>query len=223
MKRLDIIVEGQSEREFITQVLAPYLDRCEVIETYAVSPIVVRTSPNQRGGMSKYQHLREDILESLASTNEDLIVSMMIDYFRLPANVPKPNNLNDLKSDFAKAEAIQNYIAEDINDRRFIPYIQIHEFEAFLFASDTGFNYCYGDKDKRTTLLKEIINQYDNPEEINSSPSGAPSKRILAIIPEYDKVIDGNLIILQNGIESILSSCPKFRSWVEKIKERCLQ
>ncbi len=48
MKRLEIIVEGQSEREFITQVLAPYLERQSVIKAYDVYPIVVRTSAASR-------------------------------------------------------------------------------------------------------------------------------------------------------------------------------
>lgn len=43
MKRLDIIVEGPSEREFISQSLAPYLEREGVILSYDVSPIVIHT------------------------------------------------------------------------------------------------------------------------------------------------------------------------------------
>lgn len=220
MKRLEIIVEGPSEREFISQVLAPYLERCGMIDAYAVSPIVIRTNPNHRGGMSKYSHLREDVLRSLASADSQLVVSMMIDYFRLPSNVPIPVDIGNLSSDYAIADAIQDCIAMDIGDTRFVPYIQMHEFEAFLFAAHTGFDYCYGDRDKRCVLLHEIVDQYDNPEDINSSPAGAPSKRILAIIPEYDKVIDGNLIILQNGIDAILEKCPRFKSWVDNIVER---
>ena len=85
MKRLDIIVEGQSEREFISQLIAPYLEKCGVIESYYVSPIVIRTNPNYRGGMTKYSHLKDEILKSLSSSNPDLIVSTLIDFFRLPS------------------------------------------------------------------------------------------------------------------------------------------
>ncbi|MFG6391074.1 MAG: DUF4276 family protein [Candidatus Amulumruptor sp.] len=216
MKRLDIIVEGPTEREFVSQVLAPYLERRGVIKAYNVSPIVIRTNSDHRGGMTKYSHLKGDVLRSLSSTSQELVVSMMIDFFRMPSNVPSPDNLNELPTDYAKADAIEACIARDINDARFIPYIQVHEFEAFLFAAPTGFDYCYCN-DKRCAPLYDIINQYGNPEDINSSPAGAPSKRILAIIPEYDKVIDGNLIILQNGIEAILATCPRFRRWVETL------
>lgn len=220
MKRLDIIVEGQSEREFISQMLAPYLERCGVIESYNVSPIVVRTSPNNRGGVSKYTQLRDDIRRSLSSSSQQLIVSMMIDFFRMPQNVPLPENYRELGSDFERADAIQTCICKDINDNRFIPYIQMHEFEAFLFASSEGFRYCYGNDDRRIKVLCDIIEEYRNPEEINTSPDGAPSKRILSVIPEYDKVTDGNLIILQNGMNSIMEKCRRFNKWVELLRMR---
>ncbi len=218
MKRLDIIVEGQSERTFVTQMLAPYLENCGIIENYNVSPIVIRTNPNNRGGMSKYSHLKEEILKSLSSSNPDLVVSMMIDFFRLPSNVPHPSNLPNLCNDDIKADTIERCIAEDINDSRFTPYIQLHEFEAFLFASSEGFRYCYGASDKRTSYLYDIISEFENPEDINSTPEGATSKRILSIIKEYDKVVDGNLIVLQNGMEVILQKCHRFRRWIELIK-----
>lgn len=217
MNRLDIIVEGQSEREFISQVLAPYLERIGAIKAYDVSPIVIRTSPNHRGGVSTYRHLKDDILKSLSSSNQRLVVSMMIDYFRLPSNMPRPDDPGNLGSDYEKATAIEHAIGVDINDDRFIPYIQVHEFEAFLYASRSGFDYYYGNDDGRCQSLHEIIDKYKNPEEINTTPAGAPSKRILAIIPEYDKVVDGNLIIMQNGIDAILNTCPRFRKWVETL------
>lgn len=223
MRRLDIIVEGQSEREFVSQILAPYLERRGVIKAYDVSPIVVRTTPVHRGGVSKYQHLKNDIQRSLSSSNPELVVSMMIDYFRMPANVPAPANLREMESDVEKAAAIEACIEEDIADRRFLAYIQLHEFEAFLYASRTGFDYCYGESDKRCEPLYKVIADYPNPEDINTTPAGAPSKRILAAIPEYDKMIDGNIIIMQNGIESLLTTCPRFRGWVETLVERCRQ
>lgn len=62
----------------------------------------------------------------------------MIDYFRLPANVTTTNDITAFVSDFEKADAIQDCIADDISDKCFVPYIQMHEFEAFLFVS----HYC---------------------------------------------------------------------------------
>ena len=220
MKRLEIIVEGPSEREFVSQIVAPYLAQRGVIEAYNVVPVVLRTSDNYRGGMTKYKHLKDDIVSALSSKNPQLIVTMMVDFFRLPSGVPYPQNIDTLPSDEVRAEAIEKCIGEDVNDVRFIPYIQVHEFEALLFTSRNGFDYCYGEADKRCKSLYDIIDQYPNPEDINSSPAGAPSKRMIAIIPEYNKVIDGNIIILQNGMMSILEKCPKFSRWIENLITR---
>lgn len=57
--------------------------------------------------------------------------------------------------------------------------------------------------------------------ENNTCPTGAPSKRLLAIKENYDKVIEGNLIALEIGIEKILEKCPRFKAWIEKLINRC--
>ena len=221
MKRLEIIVEGQSEREFISQALAPYLEKLGVIESYNVIPITIRTSPNHRGGGSSYTHIRREILSSLHSKNPNLVVSMFIDFFRKPSNLPSCPAVSDMASDCDKAIVIEQCISADIQDGRFVPYIQVHEFEAFLFASLAGFEYYFENSGEAYDRFSAIMSKYKNPEDINSSPSGAPSKRILDIIPDYDKAIDGNLIILHNGIEAILNTCPRFRNWVETLIQKC--
>jgi len=70
--------------------------------------------------------------------------------------------------------------------------------------------------------LDKIISEYPNPEDINDDPSTAPSKRLKnnQLIKGYNKVIDGNLIILETGIDTILQKCPRFSKWVETIIER---
>ena len=108
---------------------------------------------------------------------------------------------------------------KDIQDFRFIPYIQLHEFEALLFSSGDGFKKYFDEKTNKT--LQDIIDLYNNPEDINSSPDNAPSKRLLRIVPEYDKVIYGNIIALEIGIKTILNRCPRFRNWIEKLITHC--
>lgn len=114
---------------------------------------------------------------------------------------------------------MEKAIKNDINDWRFYPYIQLHEFEAVLFSSDKGF-IKYFDEDN-TLELQEIIDKYENPEDINSTPDGAPSKRLLRIVPEYDKVMYGNIIALEIGITTILDRCPRFKKWVNTLINAC--
>ena len=98
-------------------------------------------------------------------------------------------------------------------------YIQLHEFEALLFSDNTGFEYYFSEDCAKKTA--EIISSYDNPEDINSSPEGAPSKRLLAINPDYRKVLEGNLIALQIGINTILRKCPRFSVWIKRMADLC--
>ena len=57
MKRLYIIVEGQTEQEFVNSVIAPYMQQHGV---YTVTPLLIRTSKTGRGGFVNYEHLKND-------------------------------------------------------------------------------------------------------------------------------------------------------------------
>ena len=95
----------------------------------------------------------------------------------------------------------------------------MHEFEALLFSSNDGFNEYFSDKEILETM--QIIKQFQNPEDINSSPDKAPSKRLLTIKDDYDKVNDGNLIALAVGIHKMLEKCPRFKLWIDKLINTC--
>ena len=86
-------------------------------------------------------------------------------------------------------------------------------------ASNKGFESFFSEDYAKDT--QQIINTFNNPEDINTTPTGAPSKRLLAIKDDYDKVIEGNLIALEVGINDILTKCPRFRAWIEKLIETC--
>ena len=213
MKRVCIVVEGQTEQEFVNSMLAPYLQRYNI---FNVNPVLIHTSSQGRGGMVHYQHLFNTIRMLLSSVQVDFIVTTFIDFFRIPHTMPKYVECMAKMDDRQRVVSLETALYEDINDRRFLPYIQLHEFEALLFSNNTGFEY-YFPKDCFVKTA-DIISSYVNPEDINSSPQGAPSKRLLSIKPDYRKVLEGNLIALQIGIDVILEKCPRFAAWVEKMK-----
>lgn len=114
---------------------------------------------------------------------------------------------------------MERCIKEDIADTRFIPYIQLHEFEALLFSSSKGFQTFFSPEQQES--IQTIIHTYDNPEEINTTPEGAPSKRLLTIKEDYDKVLEGNLIALEIGLPEILEKCPRFKAWMDTLVQAC--
>jgi hypothetical protein len=211
MKRLFIIVEGQTEEEFVKSILLPYLQNFGV---YDVTPIMIATSNKGKGGFVNYEHLKNDIMRRFREPN--IIITMFVDYFRIPTSIPNYEKcLNENVQIDSKIECLEQAIKQDIAVHNFIPYIQKHEFEALLFANNIGFETFYSEIISIQT--QEVITNYINPEEINTGAATAPSKRLKNIIADYNKVVDGNMIALEIGIENILEKCPRFKSWVEKI------
>jgi nitrogen fixation protein len=150
-----------------------------------------------------------------------MLVTSLIDYYRLRNDFPNYNEAKDLQTPEARVVLIETGCHEDINDKRFIPYIQLHEFEALLFAAPKGFIELFPDLSlaNRRELL-EIVGKFSNPESINDRPEFAPSKRLERLIPNYKKPLYGGMIALENGFDAIMSKCPRFRNWIEVLLER---
>lgn len=217
MKRLNIVVEGQTEQSFVNEVLAPYL-RSKGL--FSISPVLIRTSKTGHGGFVNYGHLHNTIKGLLSNPNDKhLVVSTFVDFFRIPVNMPNYSEAMTKGDNSQKAEALQTALDNSIADRRFIPYIQLHEFEALLFSNNKGFEYLW--EDGLSARTREVVEEFENPEDINSSPETAPSKRLLAINRKYDKVLEGNLIALEVGINDMLDKCPRFAKWVTCLIEAC--
>jgi len=215
MKRLNSVVEGQTEQEFVKEIIAPYFHN---LEFYDVRPFLIRTSRTGRGGFVNYQHLKNDITR-LLKQESNIVVTMLVDFFRIPTNIPEYEScINHHGNIFEKVKCFENAMGKDISDRRFIPYIQLHEFEALLFSSNIGFE-CYFNAEIHE-ITKKIIDQYGNPELINNNPETAPSKRLSSIIAEYEKVIHGNLIAIEVGITTIIEKCSRFRKWINDITDK---
>ena len=172
MKRVYIVVEGQTEQTFVKNLIAPYLQNFEI---YNVTPILIRTSRMGRGGMVSYHHLLNTIKPLLISKKRDFIVTTFIDFFRIPNNMPQYKESMKKSNKIEKIISLEKAINNDINDSRFFSYIQLHEFEALLFSSNKGFEYYFPDDLAKETTT--IISSYNTPEDINTSPEGAPSKR----------------------------------------------
>ena len=112
-------------------------------------------------------------------------------------------------------------IAEDMPEKlrhKFIPYIQLHEFEGLLFSDVDAFKLTFDEKNIDFDKIRSAADSFENPELINNSPLTAPSKRLIAAIPGYNKVIDGNCVAMDIGLNKIRLKCPLFNEWVEKLE-----
>ena len=213
MKRLIIIVEGHTEDEFVREVLRPFFAGHGF---YDVRPIKIATSKIKKGGFVNFAHLKNDAVEYLREP--DTVVTMFVDFFRIPTSVPDYNTClerNTLVD--SKIACLEAAIGLELGHPDFIPYVQKNEFEALLFAANTGFENLFKDSIFQKTAT--IIEAYPNPEDINSGPNTSPSKRLESIFgkEEYDKVTYGSMVALEVGIEAILEKCPRFRNWIETL------
>jgi hypothetical protein len=135
VKPLYILVEGQTEEEFVKDLLRPYLWNEKI---YEVRPIKISTKAGFKGGFVNYDHLKRDATKLLKQRDE-VIVSTFVDYFRIPANLPKYGDCQKIPDIDARIKCLEKEIQADIGGERFLPYIQKHEFEALLFSSNSGF------------------------------------------------------------------------------------
>lgn len=100
---------------------------------------------------------------------------------------------------------------------RFFPYVVMHEFEGLLFSNPKAF--CDGiARPDLVSHFQNIRDQFGSPEEINDSPDTAPSKRIIAAVPGYQKPLYGTLAALEIGLADMRGACPLFNSWVTKLE-----
>lgn len=218
MKRLIIVVEGDTEKEFIDNVLSPYL---YLKGLQSVSCFKIK---HTKGGLTKYRHLKTDLLNCLYEN--DVIVSTLIDFYALPKDFPQYEEATMIVNKAERLSYLEKAIIEDIqcdNNAYFpnlIPYIQLHEFEALVFSSFNSIFSLFGDDEANFTEIRKIIDTHSNPEAINDGAKTAPSKRLLQLIKGYNKVVDGIMIIEETGIETVLEKCPRFNNWVEALIEK---
>lgn len=223
MKRVYCVVEGQTEVAVFYAILNPYI--------YEKTGVYIEFNPikKSKGGIVKYDLLFPELRNHLADKGK--IVTTFFDYYGIHENHGYPNYKEakiDQKNAKVGVNLLENGIKDDLdkrglNTRNFIPYIQLHEFEALLFSSDKGFEFQF-DNPLVLRKLKEVCNRFPNPEDINDSPITAPNKRLELILKDsgerYDKVFDGEVIATIIGMEEILIKCPRFRNWIEVLIEK---
>jgi hypothetical protein len=106
----------------------------------------------------------------------------------------------------------------DIGESNFIPFIMAHEFEALLFANPEKFE-DWTDSENVVRELKSAASKFSSPEDINDNPEQAPSKRIMAAMPSYEKTFHGPIIAAEIGIDELRRSCAHFAEWLSQLEK----
>jgi hypothetical protein len=216
MKRVIVICEGPTEIEFCKDVLYPYFINIGII---IQTPLIKKSG----GGIVPWPALKKQIEIHLLQ-DRAAYVTTIIDYYGIHAQYQFPDwesahRNPDKNQRMTILEAAMHQSVNNSLNNRFIPYLQLHEFEGLLFNNIEAFTNQipegeFVDKDE---LIKTIEN-HPNPELINDTPNNAPSYRLKRLIKGYSKIVYGAILAREIGLERIRAKCPRFDNWIIQLE-----
>jgi hypothetical protein len=223
MPRLYLFAEGATELTFADTVLKPHLAH---LGLYLHPPVLIAHARKKgrvhRGGGRKYLPMKNDIRRFLAQeSSRDVFFTTMIDLYAIPTEFPGLTEAEKIRHlPTQRVTALEQAFANDIGDRRFLPYIQLHEYEAYLFSDPHWFGYFYEHHQNQIAALQKIADEHATPELIDDGPQSAPSKRIAAQFPDYEdaKSALGPQVAELIGLDVIRAKCPHFAAWLTKLE-----
>jgi len=146
----------------------------------------------------------------------------MIDLYAIPTDFPGLNDAQRLRNNlYQRVEQLEKAWAQDIADFRFLPFIQLHEFEAYLFTEPGEFGLFYPEAQRQIANLRAIAEAHGSPELIDDGPNTAPSKRIINELSDYEgaKAAIGPQVGEMIGLQAIRGKCPHFHRWLTSLEE----
>jgi hypothetical protein len=152
----------------------------------------------------------------------DVFFTTMIDLYGIHPEFPGLAEAEKLRHiPDKRVEALEQAFAIDIDDGRFMPYIQLHEYKAYLFSDPTCFGYFYDHHEKQIAALKAIAEAHATPELIDDGQRSAPSKRIIAELADYEdaKSAVGPQVAELIGLNVIRGKCPHFAAWLSRLEK----
>ena len=210
MKTVIIICEGPTEEVFCSNLLSQYLQNSCRIEIRLL------------GGNCNSQRIK-DMVEKALKQQKNALVTTFFDYYGMKTK-KFPNWKETVGINKAnvreRIEILESGMLEEIDSNlryRFIPYVQLHEFEALLFNNIEVFDEMFEFEQYDRAELLNIFNEFPDPEMIDQGTETSPSHRLIKIIPAYRKVIQGNAIAEKIGIEQIRQKNKHFNDWIEQL------
>lgn len=223
---LDILCEGQTEEKFAKEVLKPYFKDKNVIVKHRL--LVTERKKSAKGGIISYQQAKGDLarwMKEVSSHNSEThYFTTMFDLYALPDDFPGYRQSQAIMDAYTRVEQIEEHFKNDIGASNFIPYIQLHEFEALLFCDIGKLADDYPKCQKDIEELEKVLDKYqNNPELIDNSPTTAPSKRIKKAIEgkklyKYNKPKSGTKVAAAIGMDKLMDICKHFKDRIGRIE-----
>jgi hypothetical protein len=220
MIRLNIVVEGHSEEQFVRDILGEYLAQKGIYVCARRVKTGRKSGKDYRGGVTTYAKIKNDVLRWLAEDNTAYL-STFFDLYRLPHDFPQFKEAQKQQEPLQRVNGLETAFENDIKHKNFLAYIQLFEFEGLLFSDVQVIDECITltlDAPSQLEKLHDIRSQYPTPEHINDGANSAPSKRLGILYPYYDKVLHGSLISEAIGLKKLRQECQHFDQWVSRLE-----
>ncbi|MEE4355322.1 MAG: DUF4276 family protein, partial [Desulfococcaceae bacterium] len=153
----------------------------------------------------------------------DTFVTLFVDYYGIRNDWPGLDDAKKQTTPFRKANSINTATKMQVNhlfssynsEKRFIPYIAMHEFEAMLFSRP---EILADQLQVPPAKIKKILRECGEPENIDDNPHSAPSKRLENLSARFKKITTGIAIAEAAGLIKIRKQCPVFNHWLTEIE-----
>lgn len=208
MIRLAISVEGQTEEEFVKNLLEEHLRAFGVYAT----PVLFGSARNRwKGGNVSEAALIAEM--RLLAHGFDAVTSL-VDFYGFRGK--RERTVEELERDLK--EELRGKLGPGARLDRVIPYVQLHEFEGLLFSRPEAFRSVPAAQEAAVAQLLEARARFASPEDVNDSAASAPSKRIKKALVRYRKEVHGPRIAREIGLETIRGECARFDRWLAALE-----
>jgi hypothetical protein len=217
---LIVYVEGVSEESFVNRQLRPHLQRHG---WSTVKPIGVLTSEayGERGGLTNWKAVEQDLRDLFEQyKGADWRFTTLWDYYGTPDSFPGFAAARTAAPGSDRAAIVEAALSAHFQEPRFLPYVQMHEFEALVLAAIDGLKEINSTQATALDALKVRCEATGNFETINDGPTTHPAKRIDAVLPGFwrTKEDDGPSALRTVGLDSPRRWCPRFNQWVTRLE-----
>lgn len=223
MKRLYLTVEGQTEEQFAMTLLRPHLANFSVFmyPPRFTGPHGRRGGRIPRGGLlHTFQHAMADMQRWLKEDKSaDARFTMMVDLYGLPHDFPGYLEGISRPGGADQAVELERSLALAMADSRFIPYLQVHEFEALVLSDPRQIATIYNGAQANLNDLCNDCAKYRCAEDINHGQHSHPKCRIQQCVLAYDENVAGPLLTEAIGLETLRKNCPHFGAWLSRLEK----
>ena len=186
--------------------------------------LITNRKLNAQGGMISFQQVKRDLHNMMSASHdtpyEKHFFTTMFDLYELPPDFPGFPQMP--MEPYTRVKSIEEAFGAVINHYRFVPYIELNEFETLVLCNLPKVGQIYPNAQKQ---INELDKQWreetgGNVELVNSSREFAPSKRLIKAVEgyyNYDKRLMAVAATQDIGIEALRKQCEHFNQWIEAI------